>query len=151
MSQSLTAIYVHIIFHVKQDRIPILKDDRAPLYAYIGSIIKDTDSIPIRINGTWNHVHILCRQSKNISLADLLEEMKKHSSRWIKSRGDHYKYFKWQGGYSGYSVSQSVVNTVIRYIENQEIHHQKIDFKEEYIQLLKRHQVDYNEDYLWND
>ena len=87
--------------------------------------------------------------SKNISLSDLLEDIKRNSSRWIKTRGPHYQDFAWQGGYAGYSVSQSKVEIVERYIENQKGHHKHQTFKEEYIQFLKENGIDYKEEYLW--
>jgi putative transposase len=89
--------------------------------------------------------------SKNICLAKLTEEIKRHSSRWIKTLGEHYDQFAWQGGYGGFSVSYSAHDTVKRYIENQEEHHKKISFREELIALLKEYRIEYNEDYLWTD
>jgi hypothetical protein len=87
--------------------------------------------------------------SKNVSLADLMEDIKKNSSRWIKSRGNHYLYFEWQRGYSGYSVSQSKVEAVKKYILNQKEHHKKFSFEEEYILFLNEYGIDYEEKYLW--
>src|SRR5690606_2450441 len=89
------------------------------LYAYIGGIIKENSSVPIKINGTEDHIHILATMSKNIALAKFVEEIKRNSSRWIKTKGIEYQDFAWQGGYAGYSVSQSVVERVKKYIENQ--------------------------------
>ena len=88
MAQSLSKLYIHIIFHVKSTFQKIKKDDQSELYSYIGSIIKQNDSIPIIINGVGDHVHILCVMSKNIALAKLVEEIKKNSSRWIKTNLD---------------------------------------------------------------
>lgn len=101
------------------------------------------------INGTENHIHILCIMSKNVSLASLIEDVKRNSSRWIKTKDNHYRNFAWQEGYSGYSVSQSKVETVKKYIENQENHHKQQTFEEEYIQFLKVYNIDYDEKYLW--
>lgn len=151
MAQSLSKLYLHIIFHIKNSSVLILKEDKKDLYAYIGSIINDNNSIPIQINGMDNHLHILCVMSKNISLAKLVEEIKRHSSRWIKTRGSHYKQFAWQGGYAGFSVSQSLHNKIKRYIENQEEHHKKITFREEFVASLKGYGIDYNEKYLWTN
>jgi hypothetical protein len=89
--------------------------------------------------------------SKNIALARLVEEIKRHSSRWIKTRGTHYKQFAWQGGYAGFSVSQSIHGKTKRYIENQEEHHKKKTFREEYVAFLKEYGIEYNEQYLWTD
>ena len=151
MAQSLSKLYVHIIFHIKSPSIKIRKTDTDELYAYIGAIIKDNNSIPIIINGTEDHIHILCVLSKNIALAKLVEEIKRHSSRWIKTKGSHYAQFAWQGGYGGFSVSQSLHDKTKRYIENQEEHHKKISFKEEYLLFLKEYHIEYNEQYLWNE
>ena len=151
MSQSLSKLIVHIVFHVKHNSCLIRRDDKHELYAYMGSIIKDNDSIPIIINGVENHVHILTVMSKNIALAKLVEEIKRHSSRWIKSKDDHYTNFKWQGGYGGFSVSQSVFEITKRYIENQEEHHKKMDYREEYLMFLQKYGLEYDERYLWND
>jgi len=151
MAQSLSKLYIHIVFHVKNNNIEIDKKDRPELYAYMGAIIKDNASIPILINGTGDHVHILCVMSKNIALAKFVEEIKRHSSRWIKTKGEKYEYFAWQGGYGAFSVSSSLHDKTKHYIENQEIHHQKKTFKEEYILFLKKYGIDYNEEYLWTD
>jgi putative transposase len=149
MSQSLSKLYVHIIYHIKNNECLIRPEDEKELYAYIGGVIKLSKSIPININGIEDHIHVLCIMSKNISLADLLEDIKRNSSRWIKTKGRHYCDFAWQGGYAGYSVSQSRVEAVKRYIENQKIHHKQQTFREEYIQFLTENGIDYNEEYLW--
>lgn len=94
-------------------------------------------------------MHILCIMSKNMALANLLEELKRNSSRWIKTKGAAYINFAWQGGYGGFSVSQGKVDVVKRYIENQKEHHKKETFKEEYIRFLKEYDIDFNVDYLW--
>ena len=91
MAQSLTKLYVHIIFHVKSTFQQIKKEDRGELYAYMGSVIKLNNSIPIIINGVGNHVHVLCIMSKSITLAKLVEEIKKNSSRWIKTKNSYYQ------------------------------------------------------------
>jgi len=149
MSQSLSKLYVHAIYHVKNNECLIRPEDESELYAYIGGVLNLSKSIPIIINGTENHIHVLCIMSKNISLANLLEDIKGNSSRWIKSKGTHYRNFAWQGGYAGYSVSQSKVEVVKKYIENQKEHHRQQTFKDEYIQFLKENGIDYNENYLW--
>jgi len=145
MGQSLSKMFIHIIFHIKENSVKIRREDKNSLHAYMGSIVKDRDSIPIRINGVDDHVHILCVMSKNISLAKLVEEIKKHSSRWIKTKNSHYSKFAWQGGYGAFSVSSSLHDKTNDYIENQEKHHAKISFKEEYMMFLKEYQIDFNE------
>ncbi len=117
----------------------------------MGAIIKDNQSIPILINGVEDHVHILCIMSKNIALAKLVEEIKRHSSRWIKTKDSYYSNFAWQGGYGGFSVSQSLHSKTKQYIANQEEHHKKKSFREEYLLFLKEYGIDYNDQYLWSD
>lgn len=151
MAQSLSKLYVHIVFHTKSNRVKIRKEDRKELYAYMGAIIKDNNSIPIIINGVEDYVHVFCVMSKNIALSKLVEEIKRHSSRWIKTRGLYYRQFFWQGGYGGFSVSPSLHAKTREYIKNQESHHKKSSFKEEYLLFLKEYGVDYDENYLWTD
>lgn len=151
MSQSLSKLFVHIVFHTKHNQKLITDKIKPELYAYMGSIIKDNESIPIIINGIEDHVHILCIMSKNIALAKLVEFVKKHSSRWIKTKGSEFSNFSWQKGYGGFSVNPSGHDVVKKYIENQVVHHKKVDSKEEYIDILKEYGIDYNEDYLWED
>jgi len=149
MAQSLSKVYVHIVFHTKYSQ-PLIRSEIEPeLFAYIGAIIRANDLAPIKINGVENHVYILSILTKNIVLSKLLEEIKKNSSRWIKSKGEEYKNFKWQGGYGAFSVSARRVESVKGYIENQKEHHKKVSFKEEYIKLLEEHGVAYDERYLW--
>ena len=149
MSQSLSKLYIHLIFHTKNNESFIDTDIESELYAYLGGLLKDLKCVPIKINGIEDHIHILCIMSKNISLADLTEDIKRNSSRWIKTKGDKYKNFAWQGGYGGFSVSQSKADVVKHYIENQKEHHKALSFKEEYIRFLKEYDIDFNEDYLW--
>lgn len=121
------------------------------MYAYMAKLIKNQNSIPILINGVEDHVHILCVMSKNIPLSDLIEKVKSNSSRWIKTKDTYYKKFAWQGGYGGFSVSASVHDKTKEYIENQEEHHQRMTFQEEYLMFLKEYGIEYDERYLWID
>ncbi|AGA78849.1 transposase [Echinicola vietnamensis] len=151
MAQSLSKLYIHLVYHVKTTSVKIRKEDKKALYAYIGSIIKENDSIPIKINGMEDHVHILCVMSKNISLSKFTENIKRHSSRWIKTINPIYKDFAWQGGYAGFSVSPSIYEKTKKYIEDQEAHHKKFSFKEEYRRFLKEYEIDFNEAYILLD
>ena len=151
MSQSLSKLYVHAVFHIKYNSPKIRRQDKDELYAYMGAIIKDNQSVPIIINGVENHVHILFVLSKNVALAKIMEEIKRHSSRWIKTKGNYYSQFAWQGGYGGFSVSPSLHDKTKEYIRNQEVHHRKKVFKEEYLMFLKEYGIEYDERYLWKD
>ena len=149
MSQSLSKVYIHIVFHTKYNQELINPEIENELFAYLGGILKHNKCVPIVINGIEDHVHILCIQSKNIALSALLEELKRNSSRWIKTKGAQYAEFAWQGGYGCFSVSISRVDVVKRYIENQKAHHKTEKFKEEYVRFLKESNIEYNPDYLW--
>ena len=151
MSQSLSRLYIHAVFHKKYNSPIIRKEEQAELYSYMGGILKVNNCIPIVINGIENHVHILFIMSKNIALAKIMEEVKKNSSRWIKTKSKFYSNFAWQGGYGGFSVSPSIHDRTKNYIINQEEHHRKISFQEEYLNSLKEYNIDYDERYLWND
>jgi REP element-mobilizing transposase RayT len=118
------------------------------LYSYLGGILKSCRSIPLKIGGTSNHIHVLCTLPKTMSLADLTEEIKKSSSKWIKTKDPIYRNFYWQDGYGGFSVGWSQVEMVKRYISNQKKHHYKVSFIDEYKGLLEQNGIEYEEKYL---
>lgn len=151
MSQSLSKLFIHIIFHIKSSSCLIKEDTSNKLYAYLGTIIKDNQSLPIIINGVEDHIHILCVMSKNIALKKLVEELKRHSSRWIKTQEEYYQRFAWQGGYAGFSVSPSLHDKTVNYICKQREHHKKMSFQDEYRFFLKEYGIDYDEEYVWVD
>ncbi len=151
MSQSLSKLYIHIVFHIKGNDILIREKDFNQFHSYIAGILKGQESIPVQINGTNNHIHILCVMSKNIALATLVQQIKVHSSVWIKTLDEYYRSFAWQKGYAGFSVSPSVHNKTIQYILQQQEHHKTISFKDELLLFLKEYQVEYDERYLWLD
>jgi REP element-mobilizing transposase RayT len=150
MSQSLSKVYVHITFSTK-NRLPIIDDSiKMSLWEYIGGIGKGLECNPIRIGGHNDHVHICCLLSKKTSIMNLLEEIKKQSSKWIKTKGNQYTQFYWQDGYSIFSINPVELEIVVRYIDTQEEHHKKRTFKEELLAFLKKHKFEYDETYLWN-
>jgi REP element-mobilizing transposase RayT len=122
----------------------------AELHSYLGGICKKLNCQPLKIGGYTDHVHILCMLSKNIVLAKLLEEVKSHSSKWIKTLDPALSKFYWQDGYGAFSVNPAEVDIVIAYIDNQHEHHRKITFKEEYLAFLKKYGFEYDERYLWD-
>ena len=150
MSQSLTKIYIHIIFSTKGRNPWIIQSIQKELYAYIASILKGINCPALIVGGVMNHIHILNIQSKNISTSKLIKEVKASSSKWIKSKDKKFKNFSWQNGYAAFSVSQSLRKQVHQYILNQKYHHQKRSFKDEMRLLLKRYEVDYDEKYFWD-
>jgi REP element-mobilizing transposase RayT len=148
MSQSFVKFYSHIVFHTKNNKNLIHEDIEDELYSYIGGILKNLKSFPIQIGGTTDHLHVLCTLPKTMTPADLVEEIKKSSSKWIKTKGKRYQNFYWQDGYGGFSVSHSHVEVIKNYILNQKQHHQRISFIEEYKKLLDEYGVDFDEKFL---
>jgi len=150
MSQSLSLLCTHIIFSTKYRQPLIDAVIEAPLHAYLGGVCKELDCLPVKVGGYYDHVHILCLLSKKIALMDLLEEVKKRSSKWIKTQGEVYHNFYWQGGYGAFSVNPTEMAVVIKYISNQHEHHQKNSFQNEYRAFLKKYKVDFDERYVWD-
>ena len=150
MPQSIAYNYLHITFGTKY-REPLIDEAiEEELFKYIGGICKNLECNPIKVGGYRDHIHILCVLSRKIALMKLLEEVKSHSSKWIKTKGDQYKNFYWQRGYGSFSVNPAEIDVVIRYIENQAEHHKKKTFQEEYVAFLKKYNAEYDERYLWD-
>ena len=151
MSQSLCKIYLHIIFHTKTTS-PVVENEHIPqLHAYIGALVNTTGCQVLCVGGTENHVHTLLMFSKTETVAHVVEEMKRNSSRWIKTIDPKYEMFAWQGGYAAFSVSQSQVDNVVNYIKNQQEHHKKQSFRDEYLQFLQLYGIEYDERYVLSD
>ena len=149
MAQSLSKIYLHIIFSTK-NRLKIIKPEiERELYTYIAGILKNLDCSAIQIGGTSDHIHILNTLSRSITISDMVGLIKKDTSKWIKKKGQKFNKFYWQNGYGVFSVGQSKLNTLKSYIANQKEHHMKISFQEEYRKFLKEHRIIYDEKYLW--
>ena len=152
MPQSLTQVYLHIIFSTKK-RYPFIEEAVEPeLFAYIGDTIKRVGGMPFLINGVPDHIHILSSLPRTIMLSKYIEEIKRNSSRWIKTKGKSLEYekFAWQNGYGAFSVSHSRKDNVIRYIKEQKKHHRTVTFQEEYVAFLKKYNVEYDEKYVWD-
>jgi REP element-mobilizing transposase RayT len=150
MASTLVAMNTHIVFHSKTQS-PMRKDDLPRIHQYIGGIVRGMDSIPLIIGGTENHVHILATLPKTIALSEFVREIKSKSSYWMKKIDAFYRAFAWQEGYGAFSVSSSKVDVVKGYIANQEEHHKRVTFKDEYEQFLKAYHIQYEERYLETD
>ncbi|WP_027376578.1 IS200/IS605 family transposase [Kaistella palustris] len=150
MGQSLNKIYIHLVFSTKHRNPLISAKIEEELFKYLGGICKNLECDPIQIGGYRDHVHILCLLSKKIALMKLLEEVKSHSSKWIKTKGHEFKNFYWQNGYGAFSVNPTEIETVKNYIINQEVHHQNKSFQEELLLFLKKYNVEYDERYIWD-
>ena len=148
MARTHANLLVHIVFST-QGRVPSLKENiRAELFAYMGGLVKELKGKPIMINGIDDHVHLLILLPPNVSVSDAMRFVKANSSRWIKAR--FQKPFAWQQGFGAFGVSRSNVDAVAKYIRDQEAHHRKFDFKSEFVSLLDKNGVDYDEKYLWD-
>jgi len=150
MAQTLVCLRVHAVFSTKNRRSIITPNVESELYVYMGGVMKNLDSRCLAAGGTENHVHLLISQSKNIALSKLMEEIKKSSSKWIKTKGLALRTFAWQEGYGAFSIGQSQVEAVQQYIARQKERHKKQTFEEELVTLLKRYQVPYDERYIWS-
>jgi putative transposase len=150
MGQSLVKNYIHIVFSTKHREELIFPPYDQELHAYIGGVCKELDCPVLIVGGYTNHIHILCMLSKKIALMTLVQKLKAHSSKWIKTKDSSLANFFWQDGYGAFSVNPSEVDVVISYIKNQHEHHRKKDFKKEYRAFLTKYNVDYNEDYVWD-
>ncbi len=150
MPQSLSNILVHIVFSTKLSKPFIAQAIKKELYSYMASILKDCYCSPIIIGGVEDHVHVLCKLSKTRSISSVIEDVKKKSSKWIKNKGIEYKDFYWQNGYGAFSIGKSQVNTLKEYIQKQEDHHRNKSFKEEFLEILNRYGIEYDEHYLWD-
>lgn len=149
MGQSLVKNYIHLVFSTKHREPLIHPPIEAELHAYLGGICNNLGCPVIRVGGFTDHIHILCMLSKKIALMKLMEELKAHSSKWIKTKGPGYKNFYWQDGYGAFSVKPSEIDHVIAYIENQHAHHSRKTFQDEYLEFLMQYHVDYDEKYVW--
>ncbi|MEW6160362.1 MAG: IS200/IS605 family transposase [Verrucomicrobiota bacterium] len=151
MPQSLSAVYIHLVFSTK-DRRPLLRDKptREALHAYLGGISKRLECAPIQIGGVEDHVHVLARFTRTSTQAEWVKELKRISNAWLKERGRDFADFEWQGGYAAFSVSQSNLERVKEYIATQEEHHQKMSFQDELRALLRKHQIEWDEKYVWD-
>jgi len=150
MSQSLVKNLVHLVYSTKHREPVIPKEHQDALFAYQAGIFKQWESPALVIGGAENHVHALFALSKNHPLKKLVEEVKKGSSKWMKSDGPCNLQFGWQAGYAAFSVSQSNVEGVQKYIERQEQHHRKLTFQDELRALFKRHEIEFDERYVWD-
>lgn len=150
MGQSLVQNYLHIVFSTKYRQPLITESVESELYSYIASTCNSLESCALQVGGYRDHVHILCQLSKKIALMKLLEQVKVHSSKWMKTKGEVFNNFYWQDGYGAFYVSASAVETVKKYIENQKQHHERRTFQDEFRASLKTHQMEYDERYVWD-
>jgi len=149
LAHTFTNLLTHVIFSTK-DRVPSITVDLKPeLSAYLGGIVREIKGKAYSIGGTSDHIHMLISLPPSISISDSLRIIKTNSSSWVHSLDANYRAFVWQTGYGAFGVSKSNASAVITYIQNQEEHHKKVSFKEEFIAFLRKHGIEYDERYIW--
>ena len=149
MADTYTQINIHVVFAVL-GRENILKNDfRERLFSYISGIIKGIGLFPLAVNGTQDHVHVFFELNPQMALSKTVQEIKANSSKWINDHSLVMGHFNWQKGFGGFSYSRSQRNRVIQYIMNQEEHHAKRSFKDEYLNLLKKFEIEFKDEYLF--
>jgi REP element-mobilizing transposase RayT len=151
MAQSLSRLWTHLIFSTK-NRFPFLVDRvlRAEMHAFLAEMLRTHGCETLIVGGVEDHAHSLFALSRMQTIANVVKETKRTSSNWIKEASPKLAKFHWQGGYAAFSVSQSNVQEVMRYIENQEEHHKRVTFQDEYRSFLKAYGIDYDERYVWD-
>jgi putative transposase len=151
MPQSLAKIILHTVFSTK-DRRPFLRDRslREELHRYLGGILSHLDCQPIIVGGVEDHVHLLATLSRTCQPAEMVKEVKRGSSLWIKERDQTLQDFGWQNGYGIFSLGFSQIKDVRNYIIGQEAHHREASFQEEFRALLLRYEIAFDERYVWD-
>jgi len=150
MSQSLAKNLVHLIYSTKERRAFLEDCVREELHRYSAGILQDLESPALIINSVSDHIHILLNLHRTRALAVVVMEVKRGTSKWIKTKGAQFALFQWQNGYGAFSVSQSAVAEVYEYIAKQPEHHKKLTFQEEFRRFLQRHELQFDERYVWD-
>jgi REP element-mobilizing transposase RayT len=150
MPQSLSLVVVHVIFSTK-DRRPLLDTETRPrLHAYLATVARNADCECYRVGGVDDHVHLAIRLARTLTIADLVENLKTSSSKWLKSESPALASFSWQRGYGCFSVGPTDLDPLCAYIDNQPEHHRTRTFQDEYRMFLKKYGVKYDEAYVWD-
>ncbi|MBX3243631.1 MAG: IS200/IS605 family transposase [Acidobacteria bacterium] len=147
MAHTYTDLLFHVVFSTHGHLRSLTKERRAELFAYMAALIKEKGGRTLIINGVEDHVHLLIALPPTISLSDIMRFLKTNSSRWFSQRFN--VKFAWQKGFGAFSVSRSAAHQVEKYIRHQEAHHQKRDFRQEFILMLEKSGVDFQEEFLW--
>lgn len=150
MAHTFTNLLTHIIFSTK-DRMPLLDTEIRPrLFAYMGGIIRELGGVALNINGPMDHVHMLASLPAKFAPSEFIGKVKANSTGWVHKEFSNQRAFSWQVGYAAFSVSHSQKQTIHDYIAKQEEHHRKMSFQEELVAFLKKHEIEYDERYLWD-
>jgi len=150
MAQSLSNVLLHIVFSTKNRQTWIDTPIEGELFPYLSTTARELGCPTHAIGGMDDHIHIACSLSRTVTIGKLIQELKASSSKWIKTKGDRYKSFAWQNGYGAFSIGQSQLDDLRRYIANQCEHHRRESFQDELRKLLAKYQVDFDERYVWD-
>ena len=150
MAGTFSQLYIQIVFAVKGRENLIRKEFRNDLHEYIAGIIKGKGQKPIIVNGVGDHIHLFVGLRPSMSVSDLVRDVKNNATNFINSKKYVAGKFCWQEGYGAFSYSQSQIDSVFNYIKNQEIHHQKRTFREEYLDMLNKFEIDHDDKYLFD-
>ncbi|PHS03296.1 MAG: transposase [Blastopirellula sp.] len=150
MATTYTNLLYHIVFSTKHREPLITKGLQAELYKYIGGIVRDEGGSLKKNGGMPDHVHLVVRFKANDSISHLMQRIKGNSSKWVNDHVDQKTKFAWQKGYAAFSVSESQLPVVLKYVQGQGEHHQERSFKDEFLALLRKHKIEFDERYVWD-
>jgi putative transposase len=150
MPSSLTNLLYHIVFGTKNREPLIVSSLRPKLNRYVGGIVRSEGGILLEIGGMPDHAHLVTKFKADASMAQMLRVIKSRSSKWVNEQGGMSSRFAWQTGYGAFSISQSQLAAVINYVQDQERHHRTMTFQEEYVKMLRKQGIEYDERYLWD-
>ena len=151
MASTFSNLLLHFIFSTKY-RKPLIEESlREELYRYMGGILREQKGSLLEIGGMPDHVHLLAKLTPTIAVSDVLKLVKANSSKWVNERGNKWQRFQWQTGYAAFSVSESQTDVIRKYIQSQAKHHRAKTFREEYIEFLQRHNIPYDDRYVFEE
>ena len=149
MGRSCTALYYHLVYSTKSHAPDLTPEIRPRLYEYIGGIVRGLDGRLLAAGGTVDHIHLLVSLHPDRALSAVLRDVKANASKWLRVTFPDQRGFAWQTGYGAFTTNRSSLEKITRYIAGQEQHHRKVSFKEEFLELLRKHGVEFDERYLW--
>ncbi len=149
MGSTLTNLLYHVIFSTKDRKPTIIPEIRDELHRYLGGIVKGEGGVLLQIGGMPDQIHMVIKLKPVYTLSEIMQKVKGSSSKWINEQNQLTDRFSWQEGYGAFTVSESQIPAVIQYVREQENHHRTLSFKDEFVLILKRHGVKYDERYLW--
>ena len=150
MPQSLSYVPLHVVFSTKHRSSLITPDLRTELYPYLAGILQKKNCDVIQIGGMPDHVHLLFTLGRTVSIAELVRDLKSDATKWIKEKRRERSEFSWQAGYGSFGVGPRDVDMIVRYIQNQETHHKQVSFQDEFRKLLREHNIEWDERYVWD-